>query len=259
MNCKDKIDKIEHILSNVFVQSILLIFTNLIFLSRISIPSSLLSKYFEPSESTVADSIAILSVLALAVGVLYYAGINYKTRKEYRIRDSPLSFRDRSVITGAILIFPFIVVIALSKSFNIECNGIGCYSGQIIFSVIISFTSVSALWVSQREAFFKNLPYHLAIYLAIFGIVTFIAAVFPELILLYYILTICLLVIGFGILEEKYREKDKNFTLKIIDDIYPRYHLELYQITSNDYRFKDPAGNEFIIPIEQVREIRYKK
>ena len=59
-------------------------------------------------------------------------------------------------------------------------------------------------------------------------------------------------------------EKSEIVTLKMATfneqgsiKIETRYHLELYDTTNKDYRFKDLNGNEFIIPNNQVLEIIY--
>ncbi len=260
MERKGSIGKIESLLVNEFVQAIIIIITNILFFSRFSI-SSLLSSYFKmPLELSITDIIAILTVLTLSAGVLYYAGTNVVARKEYRLTNLPFNFKDKLVITGTVFIAPLILTIAISKAYNVQCSDIVCYRGQIFFIVLMSLVSVIVMWFSKREDnSLENLIYLLEIYLAIFVIVTIIAYFYstPEQILIWYVLIISLLLIGFGYLQEKNRPKNNKLTLRRINHNEPMENLELFDITDTDYRFKDMEGNELIIPIGQVQEIIY--
>lgn len=80
-------------------------------------------------------------------------------------------------------------------------------------------------------------------------------------IVLIFLINIVLIFI-FGYLNEIYHKneklcdnigKGKIYTV----DITPIEFSELYQTTDVDYRFKDLYGNEFIIPIENVKKIEY--
>jgi len=61
-------------------------------------------------------------------------------------------------------------------------------------------------------------------------------------------------------------DDNKRVTLKMItcdgsgcERLETRDNLELYQITSTDYRFKDSKNKkEFIIPIGQIQEIEFQ-
>ncbi|MDD5474554.1 MAG: AraC family ligand binding domain-containing protein [Candidatus Methanoperedens sp.] len=253
MNWKDNI---ERLLVN--EQGLIFIIINLIFFSKISIPQTL-SKYFEkPLEITVTDGIAILTVFILAAGVLYYAGVYLEAQKGYRLKNLPFNFREKSAITGAIFIAAIIFAIAISELvkllYQIQ------YYLYAIFIMVIVLSLFSFMWTSKRgDKKLKNMVYHLILYIIIFFIFDIIAFAFAEQqIFLSYIVIISSLVILFGILGEKHSQKNYNLTLKMIDSSEQIKNLELFDITDIDYRLKDSkTGDEYIVPIGQVKEIVY--
>ncbi len=54
---------------------------------------------------TIADIIAVFSVLALATGVLYYAGHHKKTQEKYHSKEINLDLKFRLSILGALFAF----------------------------------------------------------------------------------------------------------------------------------------------------------
>ncbi|MGB8216439.1 MAG: AraC family ligand binding domain-containing protein [Candidatus Methanoperedens sp.] len=242
-------------------QAQIFIIINLIFFSKISIPL-LFSKYFEkPLEITVTDGIAILTVFVLAAGVLYYAGVYREARKVYNLKNLPFNFRDKSAIMGATFIAAIIFSTAISEliklSYPIQ------YYLYAIFIIVIILSLFMFMWTSKKEdnciKKLTNLATHLINYIIIFFIFSIIAFDFAaQQIFLSYIVIISSLVILFGILGEKHSQKNYNLTLKMIDSIEQIKNLELFDITDIDYRFKDSkTGDEYIVPIGQVKEIVY--
>ena len=253
MNWKDNV---ERLLVN--EQGIIFIIINLIFFSKISMPL-LLSKYFEkPLEITVTDGIAILTVFVLAAGVLYYAGVYQEARKVYRLKNLPFNFKEKSAITGATFIVAIIFAIAISELVKVLYS-IQYYLYAILFLAILLSIFWSVWALKRDDNSIKNLAHHLIIYMIIFLIFSIIVYAFSEQeIFLGYIVIISLLVIIFGILGEKHSQKNCNLTLKMIDSNEQKNNLELFDITNIDYRFKDSkTGDEFIVPIGQVKEIVY--
>jgi hypothetical protein len=252
-------DNIERLLVN--EQGIIYIIINLIFFSKISLPL-LLSKYFEmPLKITVTDGIAILTVFVLAAGVLYYAGVHGEAQKVYRLKNLPFNFREKSAITGATFIAAIIFAIAISELVKL-LYPIQNYLWAILILVIL-ISLFWSVWTLKREDNWikklTNLFYHLILYIIIFFIFDIIAFTYSEQqFFLFYIVIISSLVILFGILGEKHSQKNYNLTLKMIDSTEPIKNLELFDITDIDYRFKDSkTGDEFIVPIGQVKEIVY--
>ena len=249
-------DNVERLLVN--EQGIIFIIINLIFFSKISMPL-LLSKYFEkPLEITVTDGIAILTVFVLAAGVLYYAGVYQEARKVYRLKNLPFNFKEKSAITGATFIVAIIFAIAISELVKVLYS-IQYYLYAILFLAILLSIFWSVWALKRDDNSIKNLAHHLIIYMIIFLIFSIIVYAFSEQeIFLGYIVIISLLVIIFGSLGEKHSQKNYNLTLIMIDSNEPRNNLELFDITDIDYRFKDSnTEDEFIVPIGQVKEIRY--
>lgn len=80
---------------------------------------------------------------------------------------------------------------------------------------------------------------------------------------LFFVINIVLVCI-FGYLNERFYKNKKLCDIigkgKIYtDDITPIEFSELYQTTDVDYRFKDSYGNEFIIPLGNVKKIEYSR
>ena len=241
-------------------QGIIYVIINLIFFSKISL-RLLLSKYFEkPLEITVTDGIAILTVFALAAGVLYYAGVYQEARKVYRLKNLPFDFKEKSAITGATFIVSIIFAVAFSELVKL-LYPIQNYLGAISILVILIALFFS-VWTSQSaDNWIKkctNIFHHLITYASIYFIFKIIVTRFSEQdIILYYILIISSLIVIFGILGEKHSQKNYNLTLKMIDSTELK-NLELFDITDIDYRFKDSkTGDELIVPIRQVKKIIY--
>lgn len=79
---------------------------------------------------------------------------------------------------------------------------------------------------------------------------------FSVSIILFYITLMGALAFFLGLTIWFKPDDNERVTLKIINCTMPRRDLELYQITSTDYRFKDlNNGKELIIPIGQIQEI----
>ncbi|VVB85003.1 Uncharacterised protein [uncultured archaeon] len=259
---------IERLLANENVQTFIFMITNLIFFSKFSIPS-LLSKYFEkPNGNTVTDGIAILTVFVLAVGVLYYAGVYKERQKEYCFTNFPYNFIQKSAIIGSIFIATIILASVISEFIKLSVNI--KYLHAILIMVII-FSVLSFLLTSKREDIsllkwkyhLANWEYHLIVYIIIYIIILiYLLIPSPEsqiLNIVAYITIISLLVILFGYEIEKHRQKISNLTLEMIDPNELIKDLELFDITDIDYRFRNSEGNEFIVPIGQVRKIIYEK
>lgn len=242
---------IECLLASDYVQNFIFIIVNLIFFSKLSIPSSLNTYFKTPIETTVTDGVAIFTVLVLAIGVLYHAGFYKERMKEYRFTNVPYNFLEKTTIIGSMLIATIIFSFVLSEPFK-TISLLTYLQSIFIFVIILSVIS----YVFKREVSWTN---HFAIYIAIYAIIFFIIEVFNEQILLTYILTISLLVIGLGYLTEKNRPKINNITLVMIISNEQINNLELFEITDIDYRFKNSEGKELIVPIGQVQKIIYEK
>lgn len=253
-------DIIERILANVIVQTYIFVITNLVFFSKFSI-SSLFLKYLEtPFKITVTDSIAILTVFVLAVGLLYYAGVYAEKQKEYRFINSPIKFMERLTIMGSTLIVPIILALVISDYIKLSVNMIYLHS---ILIMVISISVLSIFSNLKREDInLLNWEYHLAIYLAVY-IATYLLLYLSHdstaLIISNYIMVLSLLVMLFGYETEKHMQKNYNLSLETIESDELEKDLDLFDITDIDYRFKKSDGNEIIVPIGRVQKITYKK
>lgn len=113
--------------------------------------------------------------------------------------------------------------------------------------------------------FKESITYYGAIF--IFGVVLIILYYYYKQQYLIFLFPLILVLIGTGYyfgMEELIPERKKNtVTVKwIIQDtsgitiLKILSHMELYQTTDTDYRFRYITGEEFIIPIGQIQEIK---
>lgn len=260
-------DNIERLLANEFIQTFIFIIINLIFFSKFSI-LLLISKYFKmPIKVTFTDGIAILTVFVLATGVIYYLGVYKERQEKYLYTNFPFKFKEKSVMMGSIFIATIIFTFVLSESIKpLDIEYLHAILIMVIFfSVLTPFfiripTKSEDISFLKWKSYLKNGEYHLTIYITIYIVAYLLLVPFTESLIfnLFYILIISSFVIFFGYETEKHSHKNKSLTLEMINSNEPIENLELFDTTDIDYRFKNSKGNEFIVPIGQVKKIIYK-
>lgn len=259
--------KVECYFSGGLVQTTIFFIINLIYFSKISIISIFSDFFKKPSHITITEETAVLTLFALALGFLYFAGINLSLKK-YRLMTSDLNFINKISIMGAGFIAAILFV-------NVISDFIKQITQNYLLGVFISLSLTIIISIFIQIEYIKH-KYRVTtssiiiIYFIIYSIISLILIAIINLIskqqiLLYYVGTISLTVLFFGYIE-KNCSKLRTLTLKAIvydgsgcKRLETKENLELFDRTNTDYRLKDvTTGNEFIIPIGQVQEIIYE-
>ena len=261
MNWKDEL---EGYLANSFIQSFVFIVINLIFISSFTPETFVFFKNSSYENITIKEIIAILTIIAFAFGILFFAGVAYRTKDEYIFRDFDiLALKSKIIIAGASFICSIFIVGFVSTTIRQLFP-----KNEIVIVLLFTFFIFILFWCFMKLLKISNIIFWqlFTIYITIVIISkTLTCIIEKEGLLLNYLVIISLLIIYFGYLAEKYRIRTNNLTLKMFtyDDsgckrVDIRKNLELFDITKMDYRFKDLDGNEFIIPSIHVQEIIYE-
>ncbi len=157
-----------------------------------------------------------------------------------------------SIITNSINIIGILTVSALA-------------TGALIHVGITHALRKSYHLINADYGFKDSISFYGGLF--IYGIVIFILSNFYQQQYFLILIPLPLVFIGigycFGVDELISERKSKTVTVKwIVQDtsgittLKSLSHMELYQTTDTDYRFRYITGEEFIIPIGQVQEIK---
>lgn len=245
------------------VQVLIFVIINLIYLRIFHTSNALISleQYFNYETTVkVPDIIALSTIVVLSIGVLYYAGVHRQIQEEYRLKMLGFSFKYQLAIMGGAFGFSILLSVILYVLILPIFPDDYYWLGLIIFIILVLLMN-SFSYKSSLKKIKNGFEDQIAILLAMLIIITILSFIIKEKSILYYavyyILVVSLLVILFGYVGEKNREKNNNIILKMIDPDESLENLELFDITDNDYRFKDLDENEFIVPIGRIQKITY--
>lgn len=258
--------KVESYFSGIFAQIAIFFIINLLFFSRIPILS--FSDIFKkPSDITITEGLSVLTLFALTLGILFFAGLNARLVQKYRLKTGEIKFINKISIRGAV--FVVVTLLAIFSSNIIKQSTLD----YLLEVLIILFLIIIAIIGEKREikskyrvTTFSIVINYIIFFITISLILRAIVNIIPEQqILWYYILIISGVVMLFGYLGEN-RSKLITLTLKMITydesgrkKLETKENFELFDMTNIDYRLRDSTtGNEFIIPIGRVQEIIYK-
>jgi hypothetical protein len=258
--------KVEWYFSGFLVQITIFIIINLIYFSRISELSIFSNIFKKPVHITFTEGFAVLTLFALALGILYFAGLNARLVQKYRLKNSEFNFKYKISIIGAgfvAAIFLTIIVSNIIKQLT-PYYFFGALVSVSLLGLMSIFIQIKDIKPKYGVGTLSIIITYIIIYLAIFLIFEAIVITESEQqILLDYIVTISGVIVFFGYLGEN-SSKPMTLTLKMItyDEsgckrLETKEKLVLFDVTNIDYRFKDLDENEFIIPIEQIQEIIY--
>ncbi|MCK4798826.1 MAG: hypothetical protein KAT05_15730 [Spirochaetes bacterium] len=261
MNWKDEL---ESYLADSFIQVLIFIIVNLIFIS--SFTPEILDFFKNPlyDTITVKEIIAILTIIVFAFGILFFAGVAYRTKDKYVFKDFDiLALKGKIIIVGASFICSIFIVVFVSTTIQQLFP-----KNEIVGVLLFTFFIFILFWIFLKLSKILNTKFMRLVTIYIIVVIISVTLTFiieREYLLLNYLVIISLLIVYFGYLAEKYRNRTNNLTLKMLaydESGYKRLeirkNLELFDITKMDYRFKDLDGNEFIIPSIHVQEIIYE-
>ena len=116
MNCKDKL---ESHLANSFLQVLIVIFINIIFVAYYKPEIIELFEYPLFKNITITETIAILTIIAFAFGILYFVGVHSRINNEYIFKDVGIfSSKNQIIIVGASFMFPTFLVFILTQQLS---------------------------------------------------------------------------------------------------------------------------------------------
>ena len=255
-------DEIEGYLADSFIQSWIFITINLIYVFSFTPEILELSKKQLYDNITITEIIAILTIIVFAFGILFFAGVSYRTKDKYVFKDIDiLALKSKIIIVGVSFICSIFFAVFVSTKLQQSSpeNGEMLLFASIIFILFWIFLKLLKI---QYSKFWRLLTIYI---IAVSISYVLIHIIKRDYFLLNYLVIISLLIVSFGYLTEKHRNRTNNLTLKMLaydgsgyKRLEIRENLELYNITKMDYRFKDKNGNEFIIPSTHVQEIIYK-
>lgn len=256
-------------IDNPIIQTYIFIFMNLLFLGFFHkyTTFTVIKNYLNYEITvTVPDIIAILTIFVLAIGVLYYAGANYRVRETYHLKSLVLSFKNQLLIIGATFLFSILLsiifyILILQRSPDNYWNSLIIFLLMILIAMYLIINYFENKLPIKKLVNINNFESKITIFTVLFIIYAIFIFISSQQSILYYaiyyVVVIALLLILFGYKAEKNRYKNNNVILEMIDSLDPIKDLELFDITDNDYRFKKMDGTELIVPIGQVRKIIY--
>jgi len=143
-------------------------------------------------------------------------------------------YKNLIILTSMIFTFPNSAIISYII-LNFRCKEKNMVSKVLISHVIGA--SVTIIWAVVSSFFYGPVIVHILIFLII---------------LFFFLVPFGIFLLGFS---TNLPTKKVDVITKTGDD---KYNLNLYQTTSTDYRLIDDDGNEYIIPISNVKMLVYK-